>query len=94
MDQFIDPKTLLTGTGAVTLLSIAIMAFYKEWIVPGSVHRRDLAERDARIVILTAERDRFLQLSIRATNVADATQRARGGGYITTLDTPPLTQEG
>lgn len=46
------PPALLTGGGLTGVLTLLIVAFIKGWLVVGSVHREQLADKDAQIVRL------------------------------------------
>lgn len=67
-----------TKIGVVMLLIAAVTAFFKEWVVPGNTYQRGLAERDAQIVKLTAERDEFKQMVLSALSITERSQRVRG----------------
>lgn len=44
-----DPLVNLLSTGgAVTLLAVAVVAYTREWVVPGTRHRRELDRERAR----------------------------------------------
>lgn len=50
MDQI--PPALLTGGGLTGVLTFLIIALVRGWLVPGSVHVEQLADKDAQIVRL------------------------------------------
>ena len=75
-----DPSKLT----ASLLLVLAVTALVRGWVVPAYV----LTERDKQIEKLIIERDEFKQLAIQATNVAERTQRVRGGGFVGRKDPP------
>lgn len=85
MDFLFDPVTLTKG-GIIGLLSFAlaftVTAFVKLWIVPGVSHVTQLADKDAQIQKLIVERDEFKRLAMQSIEVAERTQRVRGGGYV------------
>jgi hypothetical protein len=64
------------------LLVIAVIAFFREWIIPGTTVIKMLAEKDVQIAQLKLEKDEFKQLAIRSISVAEQTQRVRGGGFV------------
>lgn len=59
-------QALLGQGGSLLLLLIAVVAFAKEWVVPGHVHRRVLRERD-----------RALEIGSRGVGVAERMVRHR-----------------
>ena len=46
------PPALLTGGGLTGVLTLLIVAFIKGWLVVGSVHREQLADKDSQITRL------------------------------------------
>lgn len=60
--------------GATFLLLAAVAAFFREWIVPGTVHSRAIAK-------LEAERDEFKDMAMRGLELTrrtiDVAQRAK-----------------
>ena len=69
-----DPSKL----SPLVMLVLAVAALVKGWVVPAYV----LTERDKQIAKLTEERDEFKAWARTATNVAEGTQRVRGGGFV------------
>ena len=47
-----DPTTIATGGGLTGVLTLLIVSFIKGWIVVGTVHREQLADKDAQITRL------------------------------------------
>ncbi len=80
-DVVLDPANL-TRLGVVGLMAIIVTALIREWLVPGTSHLRQLAEKDAQIEKLTTERDDFKRLAMQSIDVAERTQRIRGGGFV------------
>jgi hypothetical protein len=79
LDQILsDPSKL--GIGG--LLTVAILALWREWVVPGTMYLRACAERDAQITKLTVERDEFKKMLMASIEIAERTQRVRGGGFV------------
>lgn len=60
------------------MLLIAVASLVRGWVVPAYV----LQERDAQIQKLTVERDEFKRLAMQSIDVAERTQRVRGGGFV------------
>jgi len=46
------PPALLTGGGLTGVLTFLIVALVRGWLVPGSVHSEQLADKDAQITRL------------------------------------------
>ena len=53
--------------GVAGILAIAVLAFVREWVVPGTAYRRVLGERDAAYQRLA----RFIDVVEAATGVKD-----------------------
>lgn len=70
-----DPRAL----GIAGLLGLIVVAFVKEWIVPGSSYTRAIAERDVQIIKLVSERDEFKEKVWVVLNIVDRTQKVRVG---------------
>lgn len=51
-----SPTSWITSGGIVGLLCFTIVAFLREWIVVGSIHRREIASRDQELTDLKADR--------------------------------------
>jgi hypothetical protein len=77
-----DPRSL----GVVGVLALIVVAFVREWIVPGVTHIRIIAGKDQEIadlkterVQLRSEKDEYKQKVWIALNITDRTQQLRGG---------------
>ena len=73
LDEFLkDPSKI----GATVLLLLAVVAFFREWVVPGTVHAREIAK-------LEKERDEFKDMALRGLELTrrtiDVAQRAKDG---------------
>lgn len=77
-EWFADP----TKVGVTILLLTAVLAYTREWVIPGMTYTRAMAEKDKQILALTAERDEFKQMVITSLNITERTQRVRGGALL------------
>lgn len=79
---------LALGQSAAGLFVVFIYALLKGWLVVGDQHREEakqqaehyealLAEKDRQIAALTASRDRWEAIALKALNVAEQTTVAR-----------------
>lgn len=66
-DLLKDPNKI----GAVFLLALAVTAFIREWIVPGTTYVRAIAAREAYIVELKRERDEFKSIAMRGVELSE-----------------------
>lgn len=55
---------IVSKGGVIGLLTIAVLAFYREWIVTGPSHRREIAKCEQ-------ERDEWKQLAFSGTEFAE-----------------------
>ena len=81
-EWFADP----TKVGVTILLLTAVVAYTREWVIPGVTHTKQMAEKDKQIADLKTERDEFKQMVITSLNITERTQRVRGGALLPTGD--------
>lgn len=79
LDKLLDDPSKI---GAMVFALIAVAAFARRWVVPYDTHQEALAQRDAQIDRLTIERDEFKRMAMQSIEVAERTQRVRGGGFV------------
>lgn len=63
--QWID-----TG-GLIGLMALALWAFLTGQVIPRKLHQDEIADRDTTIARLLAERNRYLEIAMRSTRVAE-----------------------
>ena len=73
-----DPSKI----GALGMAIVAVAALARRWVLPYDTHHDIVAGLEGQIAKLTKERDEFKDLAFKLAEVAERTQRARGGGFV------------
>lgn len=72
LDQFIaDP----TKIGMIGMLAIAVVAFWKGWVIPGTTHTAVIAQitaqYEARLLDTVKDKNEFKDMLLKAADTAD-----------------------
>lgn len=79
LDEFIkDPSRI----GAVVLLTLAVAAFLREWIVPGTTYVKALKEKDDQIAAIKKDRDEYRMIAFKSIEITERTQNIRGKVFV------------
>lgn len=76
--ELIDPSLIEKG-GLIGLLALGVLAFMREWVVPGITHRAALSDKDQQITLLkqqVAARDAQVERLAEVGHTVDAVLRS------------------